>query len=324
MQRIAITGSSGYYGRKLVEHIRRDSPETQILGIDCLAPGDAAPHEFVKADIRSLDVPGALKTFQPDTIVHLAFVVNPIRDTKLMSDINVGGTRNIFGAVRELRPQRFLMASSATAYGAWPDNPVPISEDWQLRARDKFQYSSDKTKLETEIQSLAEELSDVAISWTRPAIIGGRGVNNYLSRYILSLPLMFLPDGVNVPMQFVHEEDCIAATWAILSHNARGPFNVGPPDHILMRRVAELTNRRTMPIPFWAMRLATTIWWGLRLPIFDFPPTLHEFARYPWVVSPARLQNELGFQFRFSSEETLIEMWHEHLRRKGKRSKNEE
>ncbi len=24
------------------------------------------------------------------------------------------------------------MASSATAYGAWPDNPVPISEDWPI------------------------------------------------------------------------------------------------------------------------------------------------------------------------------------------------
>ena len=47
MQRIAITGSSGYYGSKLVEHIRRESPETQILGIDCLPPRNAAPHEFI-------------------------------------------------------------------------------------------------------------------------------------------------------------------------------------------------------------------------------------------------------------------------------------
>ena len=109
MQRIAITGSSGYYGHKLIEHIRRESPETRLLGIDVVAPGDAAPHEFFQADIRSPDVRTALATFQPDTIVHLAFVVNPIRDTRLMSDINLGGTRNVFAAVRELRPQRFLM-----------------------------------------------------------------------------------------------------------------------------------------------------------------------------------------------------------------------
>ena len=318
MQRVAITGSSGYYGRKLIEHIRRESPETQLLGIDVVPPRDAVPHEFFQADVRSLDVRTALAKFQPDTIVHLAFVVNPIRDTRLMSDINVGGTRNVFTAVRELRPQRFLMASSATAYGAWPDNPVPISEDWQLRARDKFQYSSDKTRLETEIKSLADELSEVAVSWTRPVIIGGKGVNNYLSRYILNLPLIVLPDGFDIPLHFVHEEDCVAATWAILSQNARGPFNVGPPDYTPLKRIAEITNRGTVRMPFWAMRLATTIWWGLRLPIFDFPPTLHEFARFPWVVSPTRLQNELGFQFRFSSEETLLEMWNEHLRKKGK------
>ena len=318
MQRIAITGSSGYYGGKLIELLRRELPTARVLGIDAVAPRGSGPDEFVQTDIRSTDVRRALATFQPDTIVHLAFVVNPIRDTRLMNDINCGGSRNVFEAVREIRPQRFLTASSATAYGAWPDNPVPIHEDWPIRAREKFQYSSDKARLEEEIQSLADELSDVAVSWTRPVIIGGPGVNNYLSRYILSLPLIVLPDGLDVPLHFVHEEDCVAATFTILRHNARGPFNVGPPNFTPLTRVAELTRRKTMPLPFWGMRLATTIWWGLSLPIFDFPPTLHEFARFPWVVAPTRLQNELGFQFRFSSEETLLEMWDEHLRRKGK------
>lgn len=229
MQRIAITGSSCYYGRKLVEHIRRESPETLLLGIDVIPPRDAAPHEFFQADVRSPDVRTALANFQPDTIVHLAFVVNPIRDTRLMHDINVNGTKNVFDAVRAIRPKRFLMASSATAYGAWPDNPVPITEDWSIRACTEFQYSADKSALEAEIKLLHDELPNVAVSWTRPVIIGGKGVSNYLSRYVLNLPFMVLPNGRDVPLHFVREEDCVAATWAILQGNARGPFNVGPP-----------------------------------------------------------------------------------------------
>lgn len=322
MQRIAITGSSGYYGRKLVEYIRRESPETLLLGIDVVPPGDAAPHEFFKADVRSPDVRTALANFQPDTIVHLAFVVNPIRDTKLMHDINVNGTKNVFEAVRAIRPQRFLMASSATAYGAWPDNPVPIPEDWPIRACTEFQYSADKAALEAEIKTLHDELPDVAVAWTRPVIIGGKGVSNYLSRYVLNLPFLVLPNGNDVSLHFVHEDDCVAATWAILQGNARGPFNVGPPDCLPLTKLAKLTNRRAISLPYWSMKLATTIWWGLRLPIFDFPPSLHHFARYPWVVSPARLQNELGFQFRHSCEETLLEMWAEHCRKKGKKMEN--
>jgi len=178
MQRVAITGSSGYYGRKLIEHVRRESPDTQVLGIDVVPPSEIAPHEFVQADIRSPDVRTALRGFQPDTIIHLAFVVNPIRDKRLMNDINVGGTKNVFEAVRSLRPQRFLMASSATAYGAWPDNPIPIHEDWRLKARENFQYAADKTALDMAIKSLADELPHVAVSWTRPVIIGGKGAGD--------------------------------------------------------------------------------------------------------------------------------------------------
>ena len=63
MQRIAITGSSGYYGRKLVEHIRRESPETLLLGIDVIPPRDVAPHEFFQADVRRPDVRAALTLF---------------------------------------------------------------------------------------------------------------------------------------------------------------------------------------------------------------------------------------------------------------------
>ncbi|MFM9965857.1 MAG: NAD-dependent epimerase/dehydratase family protein [Planctomycetaceae bacterium] len=316
MQRIAITGSSGYYGSKLVEHIRRESPETRILGLDVVPPREAAPHEFVQADVRSSDVRTTLANFQPDTIVHLAFVLNPIRDTRLMHDVNVGGTKNVFEAVRAIRPQRFLVASSATAYGAWPDNPVPIAEDWPLRACTEFQYASDKTTVEAAVQTLADELPEVAVSWTRPVIIGGKGVSNYLSRFVLNLPFLVLPNGNDVPLHFVHEDDCVAATWAILKGNARGPFNVGPPDYLPLTTIAKLTNRRAVKLPFWMMKLTTTIWWGLRLPIFDFPPSLHYLARYPWVVTPARLQNELGFQFRYSSADTLLEMWGEHCRKK--------
>lgn len=319
MQRIAITGSSGHYGRKLVEHIRQESPESKILGIDVVPPKPGyAPHEFVSHDIRSSDVQTTLTNFHPDTIMHLAFVVNPIRDLKLMHDINVNGTRNVFEAVRAIRPQRFLMASSATAYGAWDDNPIPMDESWPLRARDDFQYSSDKSVNDAAVQKLGEELSDVAVSWTRPTVIVGPKIDNYLTRLVMHLPVMFLLDGVDTPLQWVHEDDCVAATWAILKHSARGPFNISPPDWVPMSKVAQLTKRRHMKLPFWCAKLATTVWWGMRLPIFDFPASLHDFVRYPWVITPDRLTKELGFEFKYSAEDTLMVMWHAHQQKRGR------
>ena len=316
MQRIAITGSSGYYGRKLIEHIRRESPRSRIMGLDVVPPRDNGLDEFAQADIRDPRVRTALADFRPDTIVHLAFVVNPIHDKKKMTDINVGGARNVFEAVRTLRPARFLTASSATAYGAWPDNPIPISEGWRLKPREKFQYAAEKTLVDNELQDLANELPDVAVSWTRAVIIGGKGADNFLSRLLLKTPMIVLPSGNDTPLQFVHEEDCVAATWEILRQDARGPFNIGPNDWLTLTRVAKLTNRRVFKLPLWTFKYFSWYWWNLRLPVFDYPPSLHDFLRHSWVVAPTRLENELGFRFRYSAEETMLEMWNEHQRKK--------
>jgi UDP-glucose 4-epimerase len=307
MKRIAITGSSGYYGRKLIQQLRIDHPEARILGCDVTPPREGPPDEFASLDVRNPQLADKLREFQPDTIVHLAFVVNPIHNDALMRDVNVNGTRNVMDAVRSIHPARFLIASSATAYGAWPDNPVPMPEEWQLRARPNFRYAVDKHELEQMFARFAAELPEIAVSWVRPAIIYGPGVNNYLSKFLFGLPLIVLPDGRDLQMQFVHEDDVAAATCHILRHNARGPFNIGPPDWVTMSDIARETRRFTMKLPFWAIVPVTTMWWGLRLPIFEFPPGLLWFVRYPWVVEPRRLQQELGFQFRYSSLDTLRE-----------------
>lgn len=315
MQRLAVTGSSGYYGRTLIKHVRRVAPDVSILGIDVVPPRDSPANEFVQLDIRQPEVQSALERFQPDTIVHLAFVLNVIHDNRKMHDINVGGTQNVFAAVRKLQPQRFLMASSATAYGAWPDNPVPIQETWPLKAHTESQYASDKASLELAIQSLADELPNVAVSWTRPGIIVGSGVENYLSRFLCRLMFVLLPDGVDVPMQFVHEDDVVAATWAILTHDARGAFNVGPPNWMKLSEFAALTGRRTSSRPYWLMKAFLTVWWTLRLPILDFPPSMLAYLRHPWVVAPSRLEQELDFRFQHSCHDAALAMWNAYLAR---------
>jgi UDP-glucose 4-epimerase len=249
-----------------------------------------------------------LEAFRPDTVVHLAFVVNPIHDERRMHDININGSRNVFDAVDKIGPERFLAASSATAFGAWPDNPVPIDDYRPLRGRPEFQYSRDKTQLEQMLGELATRQPQMAVSWVRPSIIYGPGVDNYLSRMLLQHPLVVLPDGCDVPQQFVHEDDVVAATWCILKGGGRGPYNVGPPDWIHLTDIARETGRRTIKLPLWAMQLASRVSWGLRLPVLRFPPGMNVYVRYPWIVAPNRLCRELGFQFKFSSRETLREL----------------
>ena len=88
MQRIAITGSSGYYAGRLIAHIRAHAPYVRILGCDVADPRRvAAPDEFVRVDVRDPQLREALRNFAPDTIVHLAFIVNPTHDDREMRPV---------------------------------------------------------------------------------------------------------------------------------------------------------------------------------------------------------------------------------------------
>lgn len=304
-QRILVTGSSGFYGRALIGAIRKEWPAAKILGLDVVAPMTDAPDTFELCDITSPKLREHVVSFQPDTILHLAFVVNPMRDENRMHQINVEGCRNLLSAASAVKPARVFVASSATAYGAWPDNPVPMSEEQPLRARTDYRYASDKVQVENLLSEFSAAHPTITVSWTRPCIIYGPGMSNFMTPLFTVPPILTLPGGDNPQMQFVHLDDVANATIAILCGDARGPFNVAPPDWVTMKDLAKMSGRLAVPVPFALCRAVTACWWALRLPIFLFPAPLWNFIRYPWVVSPERLTSQLGFQFRYSSEDVI-------------------
>ena len=308
MKRLAITGSSGYLGSKLVEYFRQRDSGIRILGVDLREPTRVAPDQFLRLDILSSELGAALVGFAPDTIIHGAFAFQPMRDERRMREINVEGSRNVLRAAGQSRPRRLLVVSSATAYGAWPDNPVPLDESAPLRARHEFRYAADKTELEQLVQSFAAEHAEIAVSCVRPALVGGPQMDNYLSRFIFGMPFLVRIDGCDTPLQFVHEADVAAAIHAILCANGRGAYNLAPPDWSTISEIAQATNRRVFSLPFWLVYATHWLAWTSRLPIHESPASFLYFVRYPWVVAPHRLTRELGYKFQFSSRDTLREI----------------
>ena len=304
-QRILITGSSGSYGRAVVRGIRRQWPEADVLGLDVVASKTDPPDCFEHCDITSPKLLDSVSAFLPDTIIHLAFVVNPQRNAKRMREINVGGTNNLLRAAAAVGPARLLVSSSATAYGAWPDNPVPMSEDQPLRTRSNYQYADDKFEVESLLKQFSAAHPQIATSWTRPCMIYGPGMSNFMTTLFTVPPILTLPGGSNPQMQFVHLDDVARATLAILNADARGPFNLAPPDWFTITDLAKMSGRSAVSVPFAACRAVTACWWALHLPIFHFPSALWYFIRYPWVVASDRLIREIGFQFEHSSQDVI-------------------
>jgi nucleoside-diphosphate-sugar epimerase len=306
--RLAITGSSGLYGRAVIAEIRRVLPAAHVFGIDLRPAEGDEPDEFHRCSITDPGLGDAIARFAPDTVLHLAFAVQPGRNAEAMRAANLDGTRAVLDAAAAMRPRRLLVASSATVYGAWPDNPPACDESATIRPLPGYYYSAHKGIVERMVAEFAAGRPEIAVSLTRPAIVCGRGVRNFLSDYFLGVPFLCLADGRDTPLQFVHRDDLARATLAILLASARGAFNVAPDDAVTHRQIAGALGVPAVPMPYAVMAAVGRLWWTLRLPWLATPPGLVGYVRHPWVITSRRLRGELGFTFEHSSASAFAEL----------------
>ena len=303
--RYVVTGGSGYIGTRLVERLAAREDTERIAIADLRPPASHRPKvTFSRLDVR--DLGGArrlLEAERPDALVHLAFVLNPIHDEAAMYDVDVGGTHNVLQAASEAGTGQVLVTSSATAYGAFPDNPVPIAEDWPVRGVATFSYARDKTEADRVCQLWACRHPDRVTTIVRPCIVFGPGVDNYIVRAWTALP--FSPDfGLPPqPLQFVHEDDLVDALERLIVGRHDGAFNVAGDGSLLTTECAEIAGLKSRRVPLGLYRrLAATMW---RLHRAESPPGNLEFLIHPWVVSTDKLKETTGWTPRHTSRETF-------------------
>lgn len=312
-KKVFVTGMSGYVGQCFCRELDRGTFCGRFYGMDVKEP----LYKYDKGEFRKMDITDPalgdwMAEVSPDIVVHLAFVLQPVRDRAWMRKINVEGTRNVLEAAVRAGASQVQVTSSGTAYGAWPDNPVPLKETDPLRQHKGFQYASDKFEVEGMLERFVADHPEIAVSWVRPCVIYGPNVDNYISE-LFTLPVAMAPKADPVPSyQFVHEDDVADALLFLLKKEARGPFNLAPPDWVSIDEINAMTGKPTVPMPEKVLRGAFGLTWKLGLPLMKVPPQFSDFVIYPWLVDPGKLM-DLGFKFRYSSLETIRIM----LRAKG-------
>ena len=92
-----------------------------VIGIDINSPNTSLPLHFVKMDLGQeqscLDLTTLLKESRVATVIHLAFVLDPVRngilDVDRMWQINVAGTARVMEAVTEANRLPYGLAAFA-------------------------------------------------------------------------------------------------------------------------------------------------------------------------------------------------------------------
>jgi len=305
--RIAITGSSGFLGRRLVAQLAQQPQVESVLGLDTVAPStiDASPKfQFVRRDIRD-PFADVLQTHGVTKAVHLAFIFGPTRQTRLARRVNLGGTRNFLDACCAAGISRAVVVGSAIAYGARKDNPLLLDEAAPLRAGSGFIYAHHKRLCDEMCQRFGKEQPGTKLAVLRPPIVLGRYVDNYFSRMFFK-PKVVYPRWSDPAMQFVHEGDVADAILALLACDAPGAFNMAPEGTIRFSELAWECKRAAFGMPYpilWALSAFTYTARIRRLN--ETPPGALAYIRYPWLVTGDRLRRETGFVPRRTTIETV-------------------
>lgn len=306
MKRIAVTGSSGYIGQQLVAQLAARFGVEQILGLDIRSPAESPwpIFKFVRCDIReSFD--SVMKDNGIDTAVHLAVAFDPTFKRAGAYSINVDGTRRFLESCRRADVRRTVVLSSASAYGAHPDNAERLTESHPLRAQPAFSYAYDKRKCDELCGSFALEHPDLSLAWLRPPLVFGPGVDNYVARMFFKPKVVFVR-GFDPPMQFIDCGDLCDAIIAVMASEVKGPLNVAPDDTLTLRQLAAEFKRAPMALPYGMARAlaAFTYYLGIRS-INEGSPGALPYICHRWVIDSQRLRREVGYTCRMSSIETI-------------------
>jgi nucleoside-diphosphate-sugar epimerase len=322
---VIVTGIAGNLGLRLLPELE----DYQVIGVDLNPPQSNHSLRFVRMDLgleescRELFL--LLREARPVAVIHLAFVLDPVRagvfDLDQMWQINVAGTARVMEAITEANRDdsivgRFIFPSSVSVYG--PDLPEPVGEDNPLGAH-TLPYAIHKMDADKVVQQRAPALRSCSVYMLRPPIFAGASVQNYMLGAFRGtpngrakraakmrtqgkrLPCM-LPYGqryIENHIQFVHVDDMAR----LLAHIIRRTepesqrltiLNVaGRGEPLTFASCIEMAHARLRRVPGrWAFRLVLQSLW--KLGISAIPPEAMPYMTGEYIMNTDRLRKFLG------------------------------
>lgn len=287
MPTVALTDHQGALGRRVRALVESDPAQ-----VDDSEPSHVrAIDEPLTSDLTAA-VEGA------DIVVNLASG-RPTSPTGATSDVQA--TRRVLDAASKASVEHVVLLSDATVYGAWANNPVPLTDDAVLRPNPGFTFAAERAELER----LAGEWRDAHVGATltvlRPVRTPGRA--DWLLEALR--PGRAVPHHSDEPpAQFLDLDDLASAVAVACRRRLDGAYNVAPDGAIPGEEVRSLVGsvaRVRLPERA-AERVAS---WRFRSGLGATPPELVPYTLHPWVVASDRLRTA-GWRPSLTNEEVCV------------------
>jgi nucleoside-diphosphate-sugar epimerase len=299
---IAVTGVSGFLGQRLLPLLDASPEIDRVIGLDVRDPARRARKlEFHRVDVIGTDLVPYLRGVE--AIVHLAAVLDPMTDDAMYTHVNVDGTRHLLDSAAAAGVRKVVFASSPVVYGAWPNNPLPLTEDAPLRPSPRFLPAIAAAECERLLADWANAQEGRIATRLRIAPVVGAGPPSLLAAAALGHAPVRVRGSV-APVQIVHVDDAASALELAASVDLEGAYNVSADGWLTPDEAGALLPGRRMPgVPYEMAERYLGATWSTGLG--DSPPTVLPYLVHPWVVANDRLK-AAGWKPRHSNDEAIL------------------
>ena len=296
MSTVVVTGAAGDLGRRVVAALTADPSVDRVVAVDREPAGNPS---VTAVDLASADLK---EVFAGATaVIHLA-ISSGFEEVPSSGDVLA--TQRVLDAAGSVGASQVVVRSSALVYGAWANNPVPLTENAPIRPNPGLAWSAERAEIERLIGEFAEGHPSVATAVLRPVPCVADDRVDWLAASLRANALIGAGHDDDPPHQYLHIDDLAAAALTAWRSGADGVFNVAPDGWIpgeTVRALAGGLPKLRLPAPL-ATRLTA---WRWRWRLAPTPPGLVPYTMHPWVVANDRLR-ALGWEPAHTNEEAYV------------------
>lgn len=273
MASVVISGAAGRTGRRL-EALLRDRPGVdRVTTVDASAPVAVLKGAFAEAD----------------ALVHLGL------PTTIGSVLEAAASSPI---------ETVVYRSSASVYGAWADNGLPLTEDVPLRPNPGFAFAIEHAEAERLVAEWRDDHPSVKVAVLRPVPVVAPGRESWESN-TLGRPSSLRRSESLPPVQFLHVDDAAAAFAHAVTSRLEGTYNLAPDGFVSGETARALATNGRLTVPLPDRVAATAERWAWRLGWGGAPAPAVPYLVHPWVVANDRLE-ATGWSPAHTNEEALV------------------